>query len=568
MTWSLDRIARTVRTLRHLRTSQFVGQLRYRVSPPGKRRRGRTQWNPVSGDLVARALAALGPVADQAEADTRARAYRAGRLEWLGETRPWSGDWQLRGSSPLWAYHLHYHEHLADAAWLAATDTDVDLAARVVDDIAAWQSAWAPGGRPAWDPYPTSVRLVNWLRVLAWTDRLVDQGKTTPIRDAIADHLATLEGTLEWHLDGNHLLKNACALSVGALTQGGARARGLQQRARRLLERIVRDQVLADGWHYERTPSYHVRAIRDLVEVRETAAAAGSPLPIDILSRLADMERASLAMWRRDGSLWQLNDSNQDFGVAPPPLRLGARTIGTQYFESARTLVAHSGSATLRADLGGPAPAHQPGHAHAGALGFELDIDNTPLFVDCGVSGYDGDPLRATLRGTAAHNTVRVAGRDQSEMWATFRVGGRASVTTPVVAESDSRLTVSASCLPFGQSGAAHHRTFSLHDGLFECVDRVTGADGLLVESFLHLGPGWKVDPEDREAPSLLLRRGEKRARLHFSGLARLSLHHGEHDSGLGWYAHGFNRTEPIWTIRFRAEKYHGDEWRVRVSTF
>ena len=60
-------------------------------------------------------------------------------------------------------------------------------------------------------------------------------------------------------------------------------------------------------------------------------------------------------------------------------------------------------------------------HGHADALSFTLSVGGQEFLVDPGTFAYhtEGD-WRAYFRGTAAHNTLRVDGRDQSESGGNF----------------------------------------------------------------------------------------------------------------------------------------------------
>ena len=72
-------------------------------------------------------------------------------------------NWNPTDRSLLWRFHLHYF-HWAPA--LASTDPP--RVAAIIDD---WIAANPPGGAPAWHPYPTSLRLVNWIQALAISRR-------------------------------------------------------------------------------------------------------------------------------------------------------------------------------------------------------------------------------------------------------------------------------------------------------------------------------------------------------------------------------------------------------------
>jgi hypothetical protein len=80
----------------------------------------------------------------------------------------------------------------------------------------------------------------------------------------------------------------------------------------------------------------------------------------------------------------------------------------------------------LIVDAGKPCPDYLPAHAQADLLTYELSIDGQRIVVDSGVYEYAAGPWRDYFRSTRAHNTVEVAGENQSEVWSSFRVARRA----------------------------------------------------------------------------------------------------------------------------------------------
>lgn len=55
-------------------------------------------------------------------------------------------------------------------------------------------------------------------------------------------------------------------------------------------------------------------------------------------------------------------------------------------------------------------------------------LDDQRIVVDSGTSGYQTE-RRGEERGTVAHNTLQIDGRDSSEVWGAHRVGRRARVS-------------------------------------------------------------------------------------------------------------------------------------------
>jgi hypothetical protein len=284
------------------------------------------------------------------------------------------------------------------------------------------------------------------------------------------------------------------------------------------------------------------------------------------------MVEALAWMQRADGDLFRLNDTMGDHDIDLDAIaRWGSdltgfrsgRPNGLRAFRG-RGIVVEARPASgdyLLVDMAGPTPPHQPGHAHAGALGLELDLCGNPLLIDPGCSGYDGDPFRAYLRGTSAHNTVSLDGKDQSEMWATFRVARRAVVSMEAPVTDGTSFRVTGSCRPYHDRSSCHHRTIRRDDRGIVVEDHVTGGRGSRLELHWHLHPRWTVEG-DAAHPVLRHPSGD-RVVMHVEGADEVSRHRGETDPYLGWYAEGFGRVVPTWTLRATV---HRNDQRVLTT--
>ena len=79
------------------------------------------------------------------------------------------------------------------------------------------------------------------------------------------------------------------------------------------------------------------------------------------------------------------------------------------------------GEIRLTADAGALGYQSIAAHGHADALAFTLSVGGREFLVDPGTYAYHTqDAWRSYFRGTAAHNTVRVDGRDQSQPGGNF----------------------------------------------------------------------------------------------------------------------------------------------------
>jgi uncharacterized heparinase superfamily protein len=135
------------------------------------------------------------------------------------------------------------------------------------------------------------------------------------------------------------------------------------------------------------------------------------------------------------------------------------------------------GRATAWLDVAPLGPDYLLGHGHADTLSFELSLDGARVIANGGTSCYATGARRAYERGTAAHNTVEVAGRDSSEVWAGFRVGRRAKPRDLVV--NDMAISCSHDGYTFLPGKPLHTRRWELDEASLIVDDMVVpAADG------------------------------------------------------------------------------------------
>ena len=138
-------------------------------------------------------------------------------------------DWNAPEASRLWLYNLHYFD---DLNALDAEDRH-SLHRKL---IRRWVEENPPFEGTGWEPYPTSLRIVNWTK---WS--LSENELDQDVADSLALQAAWLEDNIEWHLLGNHLFANAKALVfAGLLFEGDDAARWLRK-GLSILEKILSD---------------------------------------------------------------------------------------------------------------------------------------------------------------------------------------------------------------------------------------------------------------------------------------------------------------------------------------
>ena len=406
-------------------------------------------------------------------------------------------DWSAPDMPDLWVYHLNYFDDLPATASGASPPWKAEL-------VEHWIEQNPPVAGAAWDPYPTARRIANWVRWIFETDPreptdAVVRGRLLASLAAQARHL---HGNLELHLLGNHLLTNAKGLVAAGLLFGGDEGDRWLSRGLGLLEQELDYQVLSDGGHIERSPMYHAVLLGDVLDVLNLLRASGeaSFIADGLLDGTAAMLGWLAAVTHPDGQPAFFNDTACRAAPTLAELAAYAGRLGVRWrppsFDRVHMLdpsayarlSSTDGRTVVVFDAAGPmGPDEQPGHGHCDALSFELSRDGRRLVVNSGISTYEAGDVRHAERGTAAHNTVRIDRQEQSEIWASHRVGRRARPTRSGVEGPEAYGAHDGYArLP---GGPMHERRLRLEPGALVVTDRFSGKGEHELEWFLHLHP-------------------------------------------------------------------------------
>jgi len=487
----MPNLLRYARTLSHLKSGQIAWLVRRRLLPPPHLVRETAVAQPRAG-IALRSPVASAPV-----------RLERGKFRFLNVAKRFAGpiDWASRDMSRLWRYNLHYFDYLLDARSIGEAS----------DLIADWIGSNPPPSTPGWEPYPTSLRIVNWIKLALRAD--FSGPIPAPWVQSLDRQAHWLEQNLEYDLLGNHLLKNGKALFFAGAFLSGRNADRWLRKGLEVLTGAADEQLLADGGHYERSPMYHAIVVEDYLDVLNLLLGSPGTLPREHVEFFVAKTRAALDFLTDivlpDGSIPLFNDSA--LGIAPSAdalaaygrrligYRAPARGGGVEVSSRAASgyFVIRHGRDMLIVDCGEVGPRYQPGHAHCDTLSFELACDGRAVIVDSGVYDYEDSELRRYVRGTRAHNTAMIDGCEQSELWGVFRAGRRAC---PIRARL--RKT-SASAARFSGSHDAfvhlpgrpiHARDIEYEaEGLWTIVDRFSGDGEHRVDTFLHIHPQFET---------------------------------------------------------------------------
>lgn len=514
--------SRFVHTIRYLQWRQIFFRVLYLCYRPRLPRDARlSKREPVRELLEPRYRSA-----SMTAPDTFVYLNKAGRLTT-------AEDWNNPRYEKLWLYNLHYFDDLN------AYDADSRVAwHRAL--IARWVAENPPTRGNGWEPYPTSLRVVNWIK---WDLRT--KGLDDAATESLALQVRWLRRRLEYHLLGNHLLANAKALIFAGLYFLGTEADEWYRKGLQLFDQQLREQVLPDGGQFERSPMYHLIILEDLLDVINLMQAYGKKVPEEWRDTARAMLEWAHVMCHPDGQIPFFNDAA--FGVAGTVDQLTnyAKRLGlmwsrpqanSSFLSTSGYVRLQKGEAVAFIDVAAIGPDYQPGHAHADTLSLELSLFGQRVLVNSGTSLYGTSPERLRQRGTDAHNTVMVDGMNSSEVWGGFRVAHRArvrvinvdTVTGRVVAEHDGYRRLPGQVL--------HRREVQLGRGQLKVLDTIYKQKKRHVKAVhdvqgaWHLHPLVSVEPiatDEGEATYRLVLRtdvGEREARLTVRGAADVRL--------------------------------------------
>lgn len=422
----------------------------------------------------------------------------------------------------IWELNRHQHLVLLAQAFLFSHR------AAYLDEIAAQLNSW-------WEQNPFQ-RGINWtsalevaFRAFSWiwlyhlAGRELNPAIRTRLLESLYQHGRHLENNLSFYFSPNtHLLGEAVVLhALGRLFPSFPRARHWAELGNETVLRESKRQVQPDGSHFEQSTYYHVYAL----DMFLFHALISKPPPeyLETLARMADFLRALIGPERSlpflgdddGGRLFHPYGARDEFGratLASCATLLGrddwafdqqdlfpqaawwlGRTEGSARGSYSSRLFADSGLAVMQSESGrvivdagrfGPGRA---GHSHSDSLSLLASAAGRPILVDSGTYTYVADPeQRNAFRGSGAHNTIRVDGRDQAVAMGPFWWADPPEVRILGWNSRESEDEISADCR---YSGLVHHRIvrFVKPDWIF-ILDSVQGpADDHMIEQFWHL---------------------------------------------------------------------------------
>ena len=436
--------------------------------------------------------------------------------------------WNRPDLPKLWLYNLHYFDCLQQPGLESATGLTL------IRDWIEHNPAFAGNG---WEPYPLSLRIVNWLKFLARES--VDPATERLITESLYQQAKHLRRSLEYHLLANHLFKNGVALLfAGTRLQAGAESDAWLRKALEILDTELSEQILPDGGHFERSPMYHAITLEDVLDCLNALEAwqdsgrssSTAQAALDLLARLretaARMLRFLADIVHPDGTLPRFNDSAEGVASRLDQLQRYAERLDIAVSlepEHSSLLekpdfglcILSRGSWRCILDSGAIGPDYQPGHAHCDTLSYELTLDGRLVAVNAGTYAYAG-PQRNRFRSTCSHNTLEIDGQEQHELWATFRVARRGYPQRIRLWSEDDQVCFSGEHTGYRRlpGRPIHRRHLRLSTTALDVQDSVLSKTRHRLHSRIHLHPDVRVQNWNHTQAELEIQGGRLRLRV------------------------------------------------------
>jgi len=357
-------------------------------------------------------------------------------------------------------WELNRHQHLVVLAQAFVCSGGEERLREIFAELESW-----------WEENPLQ-RGINWASALEaafralswiWVFHLVGHRMPDDFRRRfllwLYWHGCHLEANLSIYFSPNtHLLGEAVALhAMGRLLARFPEAARWEQSGGVIVEAEMGRQVRDDGSHFEQSSYYHLYAL-DMFLLHAVLGSPGAGY-LRKLERMAGYLAALMGPGRRLPFLGD-DDGGRVFHPYGDPSQFGRATLATcavvagapcrredlfdqalwwigpaalervsdagpapasRWFPGAGVAALACGQTQVIVDAGGFGPG-SGGHSHSDTLSLVARQGEREVLIDPGTYTYVAEPdWRAWFRGTAAHNTLRIDGRDQAAPAGPFR---------------------------------------------------------------------------------------------------------------------------------------------------
>lgn len=400
--------------------------------------------------------------------------------------------WNSNAIPKLWTYNLHYFDFINQNAETIEYNN--------------WIELWIiqnPMPSIGWDSYPTSLRIVNWIKFHLAGNKLSEIALKS-----LHTQASWLSKRIEYHIEGNHLFANGKALIFAGVFFDSNHNNPFKILGLEVISAELKKQILNDGSHFELSPMYHALITEDILDIINLARIYPGSLDDCFLNSLKETVVKMIswlnAMSHPDGSMSFFNDSVNNISRSYEEIKAYALLLQLELKDLSGNLINLNESGyhifdsddyKILIDMADIGPNYQPGHGHADALSFEVSILKRKFITNLGISAYQGKALRLKERGTESHSTIVIDGKNSSDVWGEFRVGKRAKVFNKKISSEMEFYKIVGSHNGYKTviQNLIHQREFHLYKKKFVIIDEILGKGNHNVQILFHLHPDTKI---------------------------------------------------------------------------
>lgn len=529
---SFDLVGRFFRTLKDLKFKQIIFLLLRKIQKP-------YLFNPKSfSKRKLKSEVYFGP-------ESKSSVREKNCFDFLNKEKHFRNkiDWNDE-QDLLWTYNLNYFDYL--------NSTDADhkkdflryLILQWIDDNSVKSSV-------AWQPYPMSLRIVNWIK---WS--LKENKENFELDRSIQQQSQWLSKNVEHHILANHLIANYKALLFAGFYFKGRQADSWLNKYKTLLIKELDLQIFDDGGHFERSPMYHRTVLVDLLDIINIYRIYNFEVPAEFNIIATKMLSFMIDFSHIDRKVPFFHDSV--FGISPEYKEIidYSDKLGiVANIKQGNILFSQSGYVRLRnktinllMDVGSIGPRFQPGHSHASTLSLECSFLGKRFIVNSGISTYEPTNKRIEQRGTSSHNTIEIDGFNSSEVWSSFRVGRKAKAKVESYSRSNSVIKASHNGYNWLKSIKGVTRFAKISENSIEIVDDIFSSGSFSAKGRWYIHPEIRlIGSDDRKMQyifSLKTENGERLIAINISGAKCSRLEESE-------FFPGFNMVKKNYCLTF-----------------
>lgn len=499
---------------------------------------------------------------------------------------------------PRDVWELNRHQFLPILGKAFYITQDEHYAQKAISLINSWIKQNSPYYGINWvSAFELALRIISWiwtLKFIASSESLTQMAYKKICKSLFRQASHILKNLSLYSSANNHLIAELTAVAFVGIYLKQDR---WKKKAFTLLEEEIGHQLLPDGAGTEQSPYYLAHVMEYYLLISLVLKEREYVIPEKIRKGLARAAIFLQSVLDQDGYPFQIGDNDsgevmrlssnysnsksllnlvafvtEEYGVLREDLGQDEKTfwlIGPEKFQRLsqkvdKKVVRHAfpeggyyilertyngTQIKLIFDCGPLGMRPMAGHGHADALSFILIVDGLPVFIDPGTFTYfKSDFWRNYFRGTSAHNTIRIDGKDQSKFIGKFLALSHAKAKCTSWNEG-TEVSGSHDGYVHYKSPAVHNRTISFDDknSVLRIFDIIETQDSHLLEQFFHL-----------DKHSILKEIGDKKFEIETSTKTlnirmdrslEVTVYYGDEVIPFGWQSVSFGYKEKIFTL-------------------